>query len=771
MNYLSLQIDNQWAYLKEGTEIALEGNNPIFSDSGSKTYLFQLHVESNRHLFGNADEIYGESYYKAIDGKRATLYVSGIPVMTGKVSLEDEVYMDEDGCIAINLVSGNLEFAQMIEGMNCRDVEQADEVVVGYKYKSINATWTMYDDVEVVNGDIGRQLHQTYELPDEFNVVRSSSLLGDNILDPYPIKKYCTIRAAYMTDKSLTSEVHNFINNGDYTWAKELRDQISNYTGDVFILGSARRNTGICFYANYFIDCLEKTLGIRIVENMLLGIEDFNRLAFVNMRCRTNGKSGTAESVSIKEAMKDIGGIDLFSSEAYSLSASALRYNAVATSENFPDQAVADVISALSNAFCVRFIHNSTNNQMRILLMKDVLSDNEVNNIPCTVLSAHKIDDLGPVGFRIRYDGGESDTSYNFAKYDSCMRINRYGSVISLENPFDSNVYVDERNGNAYAIKVDEEGDSSGDEKSLHPSIFEVGGYSPVEYGDCSNEELVEEHSINFLPIINIDVNAKSNIERVKISSSDTNLKMNYALLVDKEIEHGYKSIKDVKSIKIRRNKQKYSVDAGTGITYYDFLGSNGDISNNILWKPSSEETAVNSYDVGFMLGIMRGPGNAAGVEYFDENFDGEGNSRVTFTSANYAFTSDSIDNCNNDFDYNGTGEGGVDYSGRFSLKLRAGKYDKEGNPVKDADGNPIVIQNKERAERGLYDKFWKEYAYFTVNKKIVRLRLRMEVADFITLDWTKRYKIGEYVGFIANWNMSVSDKGISEVEMDMYYI
>jgi hypothetical protein len=172
------------------------------------------------------------------------------------------------------------------------------------------------------------------------------------------------------------------------------------------------------------------------------------------------------------------------------------------------------------------------------------------------------------------------------------------------------------------------------------------------------------------------------------------------------------------------------------------------------------------------MLGIMRGPGSDAAAETFDEDFDGEGNYRVSFTASGYAFTSDSIDHLNRDFDYNGDGSGiGGDVSGRFSLKLRAGKYDKDGNPIKDADGNPIVVQDKARAERGLYDKFWKEYAYFTVNKKVLRMSCGLEISDILNLDWTKRYKIGEWTGFIAGYSFNVNKDGMSEVELEMYYI
>lgn len=769
---LSLKIDNQFIALPDETEISIEASNPIFSDSGAKTYLFEIPVESLRYIIGNADEIYGESLYDTLEGRRAAIYIDGVPFFFGVVRLEDSISIEDDK-IAVSVASGNLEFAQMIEGMNCRDVEQAEEVVVGYKYTDIIATWTMHDDVGVVDGPVDRVFHKEYNLPDEFNVVRNKSLLGDNVSDAYPKKKYCTIRAAYATKKTLTTEYHKYVNHGDYSFPKKYNDQIKAYTGNVFILGSARRNSGICFYVNYFLQCLAHTFKIAIAENSLLSIEDFNRLAFVNMRCKTIAKKGSGENVAMRTAMEDIGGINLFTSEAYSLSASVRRYHAVATSENFPNSSVQDVIQSLSNAFGIRLLHDSENNQLRILLIKDVLKSCEVVPIQCTISSLKKEESQNPLGFRLSYSHGKDDTNYVFPARESYTGVVSYSEVAGLKNPFDSKIYVDTRNGNAYGIKVDEEADSSGDEKNLNPSVFEVGGYAPVEYGDCSNEEFIEVSEIGFSPIINFDAGGANNKRAAENGGGESAIEMTYAFFIDEDIDHSTKSIKDTKSIKIKRDKQKYSVTVGTGLSYYDFLGSNSDISTNENWLPVDSETVVNSYDTGLMLGIMRGPGSDSKPETFDQNFDSEGNYRVAFTAANYAFTSDSIDNCNRDFDYNGTGEGvGEDgLEGRISLKLRAGKYDKEGNPIKDKDGNPIVIQDKNRAERGLYDQFWKEYAYFTVNKKIIRITCGMEVADIANLDWTKRYKIGEWVGFIANYSFNVNKNGMSEVELEMYYI
>ena len=170
----------------------------------------------------------------------------------------------------------------------------------------------------------------------------------------------------------------------------------------------------------------------------------------------------------------------------------------------------------------------------------------------------------------------------------------------------------------------------------------------------------------------------------------------------------------------------------------------------------------INQYDAGFTLGIMR-PGAGTKVEDVEGNYDGEGNYKYFVIADNPAFISDTIDHYGYNYDYNGDLEGGVDLSGRFSLKPRAEKPNPEGGFY------PITESYAQR--RGLFDKFYSEYAYFVVNRKIVRMKCRMEMADLLNIDWTKRYKIGEYVGFINKYSYSVSSTGISDVELEMYYI
>lgn len=760
---LSLKIDNQFIALPDSTEISIEASNPIFSDAGAKTYLFEVPVESLRYIIGNADEIYGESLYDVLEGKRAEIYIDGVQFFSGVVNLEDEISI-EDGKIAVSIASGNLEFAQMIEGMNCRDVELLDEIEIGYVYDSAKVLYEINDEVYDVKYYDSHKISNNdlkFYFPENYIAVTKTNILN-SYLDGAP---FCNIRRCFSTQN--TAIAANYIESHEQVQPPRIKLMEGDEKGSVVSLEYNSMRSAPCFYVLYFLECVFRKLDLDFDLSELTRIEDANRLAFVNTSCMTK-RVGEVESVTIDEENKPYpgfgrrfdnpffattGGIKSFTIDRMTLQ----RQKVVATSGNFPNKSVVDIFDAIQSIFNVRFIHKD--NKISVISIPQILRSTDCESIHVYVYSAHRVENM-TLGFKLTYNADEEDTHYDFDGYSSVETKNLYSDIIKEVSAYNPTVYVDTRNGNAYVTKVSEEAVENGEEKELNPSLFEVGGYASAYYGDCSNEEHVEEVVLPFTPIINNDVNGRSNIKKAQDPEAPINtevtLENRYALLVDVGEDPGWTSYKEtvVHTCIHKKSNRLHKREAICAVSFYDY-------------NPEEKTEAD------FMLGIMRGPGSDAAPETFGQDFDGEGNYRVAYTAANYAFTSDSIDNCNRDFDYNGTGEGvGEDgLEGRISLKLRAGKYDKEGSPIKDKDGNTIVIQDKNRAERGLYDQFWKEYAYFTINKKIIRITCGMEIADITNLDWTKRYKIGEWTGFIANYSFNVNKNGMSEVELDMYYI
>lgn len=770
MNGLSLQIDSKWAVLSQGDSVNIQNNSPVWDQGNSFSLPFELDIEANRHILGNTDQITGQSVYEVLDGKRAVLYTLGIPVYYGKIKMEDEVELSE-GKVDVTLVSGNLTFDEMIDGMNCQDVEQIEEVVIGEYYNQ----WCVDADMYGSSGSVSDPNNRVYfeyriGLPKGLMLMEADGVSTVNVSQSYPAKKYCNMRLCVQSptlDEDETAETD-----------QEAVEK--NTVGKYYVYEADRRLSGVCFYVLYFIDCLQKKLNIPIVSNTLSTMEDMNRLAFVNTRCLFEGKEVEGK-FDVSNLTSKVKGFDYWISYGHRLTdytgevdsyyhkleTYLTKQLAVATSENFPDVEVTSVIDSLKNAFGVRFVYDSRFNSLQIIYVKDILRDAKVLNINAEIHEASKAENKVN-GFCLKYNGSDDDTAYNYDDYSKVVESVEYGEIVLSVAPYNSNCYLDEKTGNAYRIKVDEEAKTA---KELNPALFEVGGFGPAEYGDCSNEDTTEIVEIGFSPIIPNDVNYKEAYPILKDKKGKDEplfAEQTFALYLDSEIKYPrmMPTISWYLSGPKVSGQPHFAYSYQLNYTYFndqyeedsvDEVGTYKDIdmsySNNPLQK----------YDAGFMLGIMRGPGRDAGVEDYDQNYDGEDNYKYVTVEQDYAFHSDTLDNYGRVFDYNGNLTGGVSPEGRFSLKPRAEKPNPEGGFY------PITETYAQR--RGLFDKFYSEYAYFVVNRKIVRMKCRMEMADLLNIDWTKRYKIGEYVGFINKYSYSVNSTGISDVELEMYYI
>lgn len=123
--------------------------------------------------------------------------------------------------------------------------------------------------------------------------------------------------------------------------------------------------------------------------------------------------------------------------------------------------------------------------------------------------------------------------------------------------------------------------------------------------------------------------------------------------------------------------------------------------------------------------------------------------------------------------------DGGVESSfGRFSLKLRAEKPNPKYKPDPTKPETDIVnkqyldIENPNLRHRGLCDQFYKEYSYWVRNARIVKKTVTMELSQLLSIDKTKRVKVGDTIGFIRKMQYSVSNKtGLGTVTMEIMYI
>ena len=120
--------------------------------------------------------------------------------------------------------------------------------------------------------------------------------------------------------------------------------------------------------------------------------------------------------------------------------------------------------------------------------------------------------------------------------------------------------------------------------------------------------------------------------------------------------------------------------------------------------------------------------------------------------------------------------KGTVYSDGRFSLKLRAEKPNPKFDPTKEENDTDnrryLEITDPYLKGRGLMDRFYKEYSYWTRNARIAKRTVRMTLAQLLAIDKTKRVRVGDIMGFIRKTQYSVSNKtGLGTVEMEIMYI
>lgn len=739
MTGLALQIDDKWAVLDEDVSVSIEDNSPVWGDGNSFSLPFSLNVEANRHILGNSDQITGQSVYDVLDGRRAVLYTLGIPVYYGKIKMDDEVEI-ADGYVDVTLVSGNLTFDEMIDGMNCQDVELMDRIVVGTELRGIRF---YFDRTEAEPGLGSTDVYFDATVGLKKFIVNYDEKLQSTINTslPYNQKQYCNVAVAVQDEEA----------------EDEGKKEYLKFEAD-------RPATGICFYVLYFLKCLFNKLGIAVAEDHLGEVEDMNRLAFFSTSCMYDVEENNMSSLL---GLKYYGITHISATrsgrseryKSYGVSSSQTSKQAIpivntmyANSKNFPNTNVSDIISALKSAFGVVVLYDEQYKRIKLLYVRDILKDSETRTIHSEIYECSKREN-NITGFELSYSvGDDENTSFNYTDYDRVNTSRDYETMRKHLDPFDETLYIDPSTGDGFRIKIDEEA-LTDEEKDLNPALFEVGEFCPAQYGDCKNEDQVEKKEIPFTPIIANDMSKEEGTSE-------------YVAYVEASMG------------KFGSLKENFNATGEYGMAYVEGYVHETGFSDTFPFTSlkatikydgyNYEETTpgagspINQYDAGFTLGILR-PGTDEKIVETDQNYDGEGNIKYYFVSSNSAFISDTMDYYGNVYDYNGSDPGGVSQEGRISLKPRAEKPNPEGGFY--------PITNVDAQRRGLFDKFYSEYAYFVVNRKIVKMVCRMEMADVLNIDWTKRYKIGDYTGFINKYSYTVDSTGMSDVTIEMYYI
>lgn len=729
MTGIQIKIGGKWAYLPDDFSLSLEQTSPVFNDQGTFSFPFEIPLEPNREIFQNIADPYGDISLKDIDKLPAEIWFMGVMLYRGKIETDSEIEFEES--VPLTFISGNSDFMDRIEEINARDVPLDQQIKLGY----------------LVSEAESEKVRNKVNLPDYVMM----NYTEYNVSEPYPIKTYCNVRVC-----------------------------TSNADGYYKVLDAKRPYSGVCFYVMYFIDCLFKYLNLTVKRNDMGEVEDMNRLAFFTTQCHVT-QSEDRREIPLSEIMrKDFLGpnfqLKLWSRSARpgvadtEISTNEFKYYAYdlyATNENFPDVSAKDIIEDLKNAFGIKFIFDSYTNEISVIYIKDVLEDKEEEILTPEEILDFSLKREKIQGERLTY-GEDNDDAFNYDDYNLTKQYDNYQEILNDGiSSFDRYCKIDKTTGNAYRVKVNKQ--TGGD-----PSLFEVGGFRDYIYPKDADSP--EDITINFKPIITNYVSAEllvdggitNNVNSRSDFSSRSNTRPSTtmerpgntnpldtksrleAVFVDVELENGTEIDKNISE----------------GYAYFRRESTEGYLMNYIYLRAlcselfdteSNDESPLRSYDAGYSLGIMRGPGNESSIEISDTNYDGEGNGTWIQTVGSYAFTSDSCDCYGRMYDYNGLEEGGADQSGRFSLKLTA---EKDGYSI---DG--------EYSKRGLVSKFLSEYIYFKENRKTIILSVRLSTTQIIGINFLKKYRIGQFIGFINKISYTLGVNGLTDVTIELYTI
>lgn len=650
-----------------------------------------------------------------------------------------------------------------------------------------------------------------------------------NVSDEYPYSQYCNARVCYTHYKKNMDGT-----SGDTVSTSDTYDPY-------YVLEADRMQSGICFYVLYFLDCLFDALGLIYDNKDLLSVGDMKRLCFFTTHCKydverkypdksdydfqdiasinnwlssrnTKGSISTSyeqtkklESVTINGKTYNIGdelpnGLGKLNEAGFTIqdpniSVKANIMNMYANSRNFPDDSVSTVVDSLWASFGIRFLVDYDKASVKAVFIRDLFRDtSEPVVLKCEIIDNPVKLNEKITGVRMRYsaesDNDEKkynitsgstdyDTNYDYVDYSQVNTSLDYLAIIKKQSSSDKTCYVDLNTGNRYRIKVNADAENVSE---LKPAIFEVGGFTGVEIGDCSaeNEDYIIELISDFEPIIPNDVNGK---KEKQIGSSKTS-----TLYSDNpSIPDEYKTIQ-VSNVNATDREQilamyvdedmwheniPMTIQNAIGSDHADFYLNENLTTDEAYDVTSSEDgnSPLQTIDWGLAIGVMRGGGSDATIQTYDWNYDGHGNSKWRTVAGKYAMSSDSMDNWGSQYDYNGT-QTGIGDDERFSLKIRS-YIEKDGKILcnedqRDDEGN---IETKVRT-RGLYDTFMSEYAHFLLNRKKLQVKFRCEVAELANIQWGKRYNIGGYIGWINKLSYTISaEEGLGVVTAELYQL
>ena len=279
-------------------------------------------------------------------------------------------------------------------------------------------------------------------------------------------------------------------------------------------------------------------------------------------------------------------------------------FDAIATSDCFPNVDISEVINAIESGFGVRLLFSNDYKRVRIVLLRNVFRNEEVQDITCEIVDNDVKVENNIRGFRMTY-GNTEDTHFYYKgfadmlphkkelwvddsdKHDySHWSLNaNYADIINKISAFDKTCYVTPNNGNAYGIKVDKDAKRYDE---LRPSLFGFADFMDAEDGDCTGEEeTIKTININFAPAIMNDLNMEqersgNHSQRFALFVDETMRvrRPNLEDLPNNEKQPGVKSYDDADAVyDVEKLYQKYGSGSESPRTHGDGIVSPGEFA------------------------------------------------------------------------------------------------------------------------------------------------------------------------------------------------
>ena len=234
-NVLELKIEEWWAVLAPDTSISIEMTSPLWHDSGTFSYTFQLPYYANRHIFNASDKPESDVNLKTFR-KRFELYLYGVGFLFGDIVCTSDEIDTENDRVDVEIRSANATFEDAIDGKNLTDLKLGYDCHIG-KHES---DWGF-------NPDLTIWLDELY-----------TAFVNETEI--YPIANYCNIPL--------------LVNYED----KEGKNK-------GLLLSAHRAYTSPCLFVLYVLKKILTQMGYSYNEEEdcdLMNIEDMKRLIIIN---------------------------------------------------------------------------------------------------------------------------------------------------------------------------------------------------------------------------------------------------------------------------------------------------------------------------------------------------------------------------------------------------------------------------------------------------------------------------------------------------------